>query len=150
MATNYSQGFYDIKNIDKYVGKTKPRFRSSWELQFMMWADNNPAVLKWASEPLRIPYRDPHTGKNTTYVPDFFIQYVDKSQKVHTEIIEIKPEKQQVYEKVGKNKVNQYYYVKNQAKWLAAGAYCRAQGMYFRILNENDLFHTGTKTKRKR
>ena len=58
-----------------------------------------------------------------------------------TELIEIKPSSQQILERVGKNKFNQIQFIKNQAKWAAAGAWCKQQGLRFRILNENDIFH---------
>ena len=143
MAMNFSKGSYTPKNPQKYVGVGKIIFRSSWENSFCTFCDTNPSILKWASEPMRVPYRDPLTGKQTVYVPDFFIQYVDKNNKIHTEIIEIKPQSQQILAKVGKNKNNQAMYIKNQAKWRAADIYCRRQGIVFRILNENDMFHNG-------
>ena len=126
---------------EKYVGTKMPTYRSSWELTFMRFCDTNPSILKWASEAIQIPYKDPLTGKSTVYVPDFFIQYVDKQGRMLTELIEIKPSSQQILERVGKNKFNQMQYVKNQAKWAAAGAWCKQQGLRFRILNENDIFH---------
>jgi hypothetical protein len=106
----------------------------------MNFCDTNLAVQKWASEAIQIPYKDPLTNRQTVYVPDFFIQYVDKFNKVSTELIEIKPSSQQILERVGKNKYNQAQYVKNQAKWAAAGLWCKQQGIRFRILNENDIF----------
>ena len=126
---------------EKYVGTKMPTYRSSWELTFMRFCDTNPSILKWASEAIQIPYKDPLTGKSTVYVPDFFIQYVDKQGRMLTELIEIKPSSQQILERVGKNKFNQMQYVKNQAKWAAAGAWCKQQGLRFRILYENDIFH---------
>lgn len=138
-----SHGIYQPKNKEKYIGTKTICWRSSWELQFMSWADNNPNIIKWASEPMRIPYRDPLTNKNTTYVPDFLIQYLDKSGKINTEIIEIKPQKHTLLEKVGKNKTNQLHYVKNMAKWQAATAFCKQQGIRFRVITEAELFHNG-------
>ena len=143
MANSWAKDFYQIKNMDKYVGKGKPIYRSSWEFNFMRWCDTHPGVLKWASEPMRIPYRNPVTGKNTTYVPDFFVQYVDKNNKVHTEIMEIKPQKHFLAEKAGKNKYNQAQVIINSAKWQAASAFCKSQGMTFRVLSETELFHNG-------
>lgn len=127
----------------KYVGTKVPTYRSSWEFSFMRFCDTNNSVQKWASEAIQIPYKDPLTGRNTIYVPDFFIQYVDKNAKMHVELIEIKPASQTILERVGKNKYNQAQFVKNQAKWAAATFWCRQQGIKFRILNENDLFHQG-------
>ena len=129
-----------MKHPEKYVGTHTPMYRSSWEWSFMNFCDNNKAIQKWASEAVQIPYRDPLTGRQTVYVPDFFIQYVDKNNRVLTELIEIKPASQTILERVGKNKYNQAQYVKNQAKWTAANAWCKQQGIKFRILNENDIF----------
>jgi hypothetical protein len=145
MGTKYASGQYHPKNPDKYVGNHTPKYRSSWELNFMMMCDTNPSILKWASESIRVPYVDPFTGKHTTYVPDFFMQYVDKKNIIHSEIVEIKPAKHAILESVGKNKLNKYNYIKNQAKWAACQAFCKANGLTFRILTENELFHTGKK-----
>lgn len=143
MANKWAQGIYQVKNADKYVGKGSVKYRSNWEFQFMRWCDTHPGVLKWASESIRIPYRHPITGKNTSYVPDFFVQYVDKNNKVHTEVIEIKPQKHQLMEKAGRSKYNQAQVIINQAKWQACTAFCKSNGMVFRVLNENDLFVNG-------
>jgi len=147
MALKFSQGVYKVKNLDKYVGSKAPTYRSGWELTFMTFCDNNPSIQQWASEPVKIPYRDPLTGKNTIYVPDFLITYVDKNLKKHVEMIEIKPANQTLIEKVGKSAYNQSQYVKNIAKWEAANAWCRNQGIKFRIINETDIFHQGGKKK---
>jgi hypothetical protein len=113
----------------------------------MQFCDNNPSIQEWASEPLQIPYRDPLTGKQTVYVPDFLIVYLDKNMRKHVEIVEIKPANQMLREKVGKNSYNQAQYVKNMAKWEAAAAFCRNKNIKFRVINEHDIFHTGTKRK---
>jgi hypothetical protein len=139
----WAQGNYDIINPAKYVGKGTPRYRSGWELSFMRFCDTNVSVQKWASEAVQIPYRDPLTGRNTVYVPDFFIQYADKNNRMNIELIEIKPASQTILERVGKNKYNQAQFIKNQAKWAAAQAYCGQAGMNFRILTEHDMFHMG-------
>jgi len=140
MASKFARGRFTMRHPEKYVGTKTPTYRSSWEFTFMNFCDNNPSVQKWASEAIQIPYRDPLTNKNTVYVPDFFIQYVDKRGTVLTELIEIKPSTQTILERVGKNKYNQAQYVKNQAKWAAASVWCKQQGIKFRILNENDIF----------
>ena len=91
MARNYASGKFQLRNAEKYIGKGSPTYRSGWEFAFMQFCDNNPAVLQWASESIHIPYRNPFTNKNTIYVPDFLIIYVDKDQQKHAEVIEIKP-----------------------------------------------------------
>lgn len=141
--SRFARGKYTIANPEKYVGKKAPVYRSSWEFHFMKFCDSHPSVQKWASEAISIPYRCPITGKQTIYVPDFFVQYVDKTGKMFVEIIEVKPRNQTVLEKVGKNRNNQIEYARNVAKWRAAQAWCRAQGIKFRVVNEQDIFHNG-------
>jgi len=143
----FAQGRFDMKNTDKYVGKKQPLARSSWEFVFMRMLDEHQGVQSWASESIQIPYRDPLTGKYTIYVPDFFIVYVDKNGKKHAEVVEVKPESQTILEKVGKSRYNQEQYVKNMAKWEAATAWCKQQGVTFRIINEGDIFHQGGKRR---
>jgi hypothetical protein len=143
MASKFARGKFQMSQPDKYVGTKVPTYRSSWELSFMKFCDTNISVQKWASEAVQIPYRDPLTGRQTVYVPDFFIQYVDKLGKMHVELIEIKPASQTILERVGKNKYNQAQFVKNQAKWASANLWCKQQGIKFRVVNENDLFHNG-------
>jgi hypothetical protein len=140
-----ARGIYKVKNPEKYVGGKDPTYRSSWEYTFMLFCDNNPAIQQWASEPLQIPYRDPLTGKQTVYVPDFLIVYTDAKRKKHVEMVEIKPANQMLKEKVGKNPYNQAQFVKNQVKWAAAGAWCKNKGIQFRVINEHDIFHNGKK-----
>lgn len=140
MGRKFASGKFNMKNPEKYVGLKMPTYRSSWEFSFMNFCDTNPSVQKWASEAVQIPYRDPLTNRQTVYVPDFFIQYLDKQGRILTELIEIKPASQTILERVGKNKYNQAQYVKNQAKWAAANAWCRQQGIKFRVLNENDIY----------
>jgi|TARA_R110002050_G_scaffold2160_5_gene13169 hypothetical protein len=136
----WAQGLYQPKHVDKYIGKKTPRYRSSWEWAFMNFCDNNPSVMQWASESIQIPYRHPLTGKNTIYVPDFFIVYNGKGQKRIAELIEIKPNNQAKLENVGKNIQNQASYIVNKAKWEAAGKWCKHKGIRFRILTESDIF----------
>lgn len=141
----FAQGRFEMKNPDKYVGKKTPLARSSWEFVFMRMLDENPGVINWASESIQIPYQDPLTGRYTIYVPDFFMVYADKSGKKHAEVIEVKPASQTFREQVGKSKYNQEQYVKNLAKWEAATAWCKQQGLAFRVVNEGDIFHQGAK-----
>lgn len=143
----FAQGRFEMKNPAKYVGKKTPLARSSWEFVFMRMLDEHPGVEKWASESIQIPYRDPLTGRSTIYVPDFFIVYMDKDKKRHAEVVEVKPESQTKLEAVGKSRYNQEQYVKNMAKWEAANAWCKQQGVRFRIVNEGDIFHQGGKRR---
>ena len=143
--TKFAQGRFEMKNPSKYVGTRTPLARSSWEFVFMRMLDEHQGVEKWASESIQIPYRDPLTGKYTIYVPDFFITYVDKNGAKHAEVVEVKPASQTLLENVGKSVYNQQQYVKNMAKWEAATKWCKQQGIKFRVVNEEHIFHQGSK-----
>ena len=120
MSLKFAQGVYKVKNPEKYVGLGSPRYRSSWEISVMKMCDENPAIVQWASESVKIPYRDPLTGKQTVYVPDFLVVFVDNKNKKRAELWEVKPVNQTLAEKVGKNKYNQAQFVKNQVKCAEA------------------------------
>ena len=139
----YANGLYQISNADKYVGKKVPHFRSSWEHSFMRFCDENPAVLQWASEAIHIPYKNPFTNKNTIYIPDFMIMYMNKNNEKFGELIEIKPSKQTTLEAAGRSMRDQAAAVLNAYKWQAAQAWCSQNGLRFRVLTENDIFHQG-------
>ena len=147
MPRRFAQGRFALKNPSKYLGTKDPLYRSSWEFAFMKFCDESPSIAKWASEAVRIPYRNPLTGRYTIYVPDFFINYVDKGGQTHAEIVEIKPQNQSLKEKVGKNLNNQASYILNRAKWEAATVWCRQKGLRFRVINETDIFHQGSKRR---
>lgn len=140
----WAQGKYEVQNPAKYVGTKEPTYRSSWEFAFMQFADSNPNVLHWASEAIQIPYRNPFTGKNTIYVPDFFVVYMDKDGQKHAEVIEIKPSSQTVME-AARSKQDKAAVALNHYKWAAARAFCSRQGLTFRIVNEQHIFHQGKK-----
>lgn len=143
--SRFAQGKFTLKNPDKYVGNKSPTYRSGWEFTFMKFCDEHPSVSQWASEAIRIPYKNPLTGKSTIYVPDFFIVYGDKTGKQRVELIEVKPSNQAYREKLGRSRVNQAHYVINQAKWTAARAWCKQKSIFFRIITEGDMFHQGRK-----
>jgi len=141
----FSSGVFTPKNPQKYIGKGKIQWRSSWELVFMQFLDNNDNILHWASESIRIPYKHPLTGKPSTYVPDFFVVYKNKTGKTLAEIVEIKPKKQSVIESKVASAKNKMVVAVNHAKWAACSAYCKAQGLTFRVITEDDLFYNGRK-----
>jgi len=135
----YAQGKYTVKNPEKYIGKRSPTYRSSWEFTFMSFCDNNPAILNWASEAISIPYFNPVKGRQTIYVPDFLVVYVDANQKQHTEIVEIKPSTEVTMESARSYR-DKLMVAMNMAKWAAADSFCRAQNMKFRVITEHDIF----------
>jgi len=110
----------------------------------MQFCDNNPSILQWASEAVHINYKNPLTGKNTIYVPDFLITYQDASGNQKAEVVEVKPKKETTLEGA-RNIRDQAAAVLNMAKWQAAQAWCKAHGLTFRVVTEDQIFHQGKK-----
>ncbi len=138
----FANGKYQLTNPSKYAGTKAPTYRSGWEHTFMRFCDNNSSVINWASEPVQIPYRNPLSGKQTIYVPDFLIMYQDKKGKKRAELIEIKPKSQTlVNEKT--NQRDKLSIAINHAKWEAAAKWCKLKGLRFRVVTEDDIYHTG-------
>lgn len=134
-----SQGNFQMNHPEKYIGGNPPVYRSSWEKDFMHTCDENPAIMQWAAEPFSIPYRCPLTGSKKNYWPDFLLSYVQKNGQMVHELIEIKPIKESLIEKATsrRDKAN---LLMNQAKWAAAQAFCKQNGLKFTILTEQQLY----------
>jgi len=145
MAANYAQGAYTVINPEKYIGTGIPKYRSGWELTFMRFCDNHPGVISWGSEVVRIPYKNPFTGKDTFYVPDFLVTYQRNGVKV-AELIEVKPKAQAVME-LARSTQEKMAVVLNMVKWQAARLWCKKMGATFRILTEDDLYRNTNPTK---
>ena len=140
----FAQGVYTVKNAGKYVGRGEPRYRSSWENVFMNFCDTNENVMQWASEPVRISYRHPLTGRMTTYVPDFIVTYRGPNNTTRAELIEIKPKSQSIIEDRQSQRDHAVVAI-NYAKWAAAQAWCKQNGLTFRVITESDIFRNGRK-----
>ena len=139
---NFRQGPYTVKNVAKYVGKGTPKYRSGWELTFMMFLDSNDNVLQWASESVRIPYRNPLTGKQSIYIPDFLVTYRGRNNTTIAELIEIKPKKQSLLESKASDR-DRAIVALNYAKWDQATLWCKKNGLTFRVINEDQIYHQG-------
>ena len=141
--TNYKQGFFYPRNLDKFVGKeNKAIYRSGLELEYFRILDKNPNVLKWGSEEVVVPYF--FENKWHKYYVDLFVVFkFGESTKKY--FIELKPYSQTVEPKVSKRKkqMSMLYeakqWAKNQAKWKAATDYAKKNGWEFHILTEKDL-----------
>jgi len=140
MAKSY-RGLYRPTNPKKYVGNTQQIvYRSLLERRFMRYCDLNTDILYWASEELAVRYYSPLDKKYHRYFPDFIVKTINNDKYM----IEIKPSRQAVKPKPPKKKTKSYMresfeYIKNQAKWQAAKAYCEDKGMEFKIITEKDL-----------
>jgi len=140
------KGYFTPRHPEKYQGNlNKIVYRSSWELSFMHFLDNNESIEKWGSEIIAIPYRKPTTGRVHKYYPDFWIKYKNKDGKMIQEVIEVKPEKETKQPTtVGKNRKTQLYesltWSINKAKWKSARLFCDKYGMKWRIITERQMF----------
>ncbi len=131
MALKFQQGYYIPINPEKYKGDKKIFLRSSWERKCAELFDTNPNFLSWSSEPVKIPYQNPFTGKYT---------YVDATGKQITEIIEVKPEKETFLEKA-KNDKSKMSFALNMCKWTAAKEFAERNNIGFRIMTEHNIFN---------
>ena len=138
----YTQGIFIPRNKEKFLG-SKAIYRSSLELRFMKFCDNNQNVVKWGSENVVIPYLNPLDGKIHRYFVDNFVQ-IKEGEKIKRYLVEIKPSKQLLppttkYRKKSNLIYEQTMYITNQAKWQAAREWCNKKGLEFIILTEKHL-----------
>lgn len=147
---NTAKDYFTPTNPQKYSGKLPIIYRSSWELSVMMFYDKHPYVLEWKSETVQIPYRNPFTGKQTVYIPDFIVMFYDPAtgRKV-IEMVEVKPLKetpgyQAFSQRTGKalkqSKYDQAAQALNKVKWMVAQQYCAVRGWKFRVVTEQTLY----------
>lgn len=140
-----NKGFFRPKNKGKYIGDpSNIIYRSHWEFVLMSFLDKHEDVIKWGSEELAIPYKDPIDGRYHRYFPDFIVKKKDKNGKIETVVIEVKPHAQ-TKEPMRKKTITKRYleevrtWGKNSAKWTAAEKYCKERGWKFEIFTEHDL-----------
>ena len=135
------KGYFKPQNPEKYTGEYPIIYRSSWEHEFMVYCDNHPDVVEWASEPHPIPYKDPtREKKQSLYVPDFLVTIIDKNKNTRTKLIEIKPMAEALTEHA-RTKKDAVVKMKNDAKWAAAQAWAMRRGIEFQVMHEGDMFH---------
>jgi len=161
------QGYYQVQNPKKYIGENGlVIYRSSWEHSFCRWCDFSPSIIRWSSEPIRIPYYDrvskleeckkqgldPNNPKNWTvkyYNTDFWIE-VDKGDNVTQKMfIEIKPSyklKKPIPPNINaslkeKRKFNNLAkeYLINEAKYAAMNAWAEKSNAKFYVFTEDTL-----------
>jgi hypothetical protein len=141
----YLQGKYKVRNVAKYNGDaSNVIYRSSWELKFLVWCDNNPNVVSFSSEEIIIPYKSPVDGKFHRYFVDFMVKIKTKDNTTKTYLVEVKPKRQTQPPEIKKRITKQYInevttWGVNQSKWKAAIDYCLDRGWEFKILTEQDL-----------
>ena len=139
-SKKYRQGVYALKHPEKYVGDpTTVYFRSNLERRYFKHFDENPDIIKWASEEIAIPYTHPIDKR----IHRYFVDVTITTRAGRTFMIEIKPDSQTVPPK-GSPKSKRYarelieYHI-NDAKWTAARKFCRDRNMEFQILTEKNI-----------
>ena len=141
----FKKGLYRPKNKGKYVGRSTPEYRSSWELHFFQWCDRNPNVLEWASEAVIIPYNSPLDNKVHRYFVDNVLILREGNKNVKY-LVEIKPLKQTMPPNASRRKKRetllheQATYEVNKVKWDTANKWANNNGYKFIILTEKELF----------
>lgn len=145
--SKYHQGIYTPRHPEKYLGSSgNIIYRSKWELMFLRWADETPAVLRYSSEECVIPYISPIDGKYHKYYIDFFISVLQTNGMIKNFLVEVKPYSQTIPPVLKKKRITESYqealrtYAVNQAKWEAARSVCQKRGWDFIIITEKQLF----------
>ncbi len=165
------KGIYEIKNQMKYIGNpSECLYRSSWELRFMIYCDNDPTIKKWGSETNEIKYYTQRPNGDIEchrYFPDFYVVKIDPKNPEFEQqyYYEIKPHNQIwpdfiTFDENGNREINPpsdkknlkafenfiyavKEYEKNLAKWKAAKEWCEKRYMIFKLLDEIDLEKLG-------
>ena len=139
------QGTFTPLNIEKYVGDSKPKFKSKLELKMMTFCDKSPLVLKWSYERLSIPYTDrSRNNSRHNYYIDCKVTMKTKTGK-KTFLIEVKSKKETIAPIKSARKKPETYrkelqtWVRNNCKWEAASRVARTRGWEFKILTEEQL-----------
>lgn len=142
---DFKKGLYRPKHVHKYIGRSTPEYRSSWELYFFQWCDRNPNVLEWAAEAVVVPYTSPIDNKIHRYYVDNILVLKEGNKNVKY-LVEIKPHKQTMPPVFSRRKKRetliheQVTYEVNKVKWEAAKCWALKNGYKFIILTEKELF----------
>ena len=160
-----------LKNKEKYIGDPLLIiYRSSWELSFSKWCDFSPSIIKWSSEPIRVPYYDrvsklkdckkygldPNNPANWIvkyYNTDFWVEIKKSDTEIERWYVEIKPKNKLIRpEKIPENaplalqkKYNKQAreFLINEAKFAAMEEFARKNGAKFYVFTEVHLAKFG-------
>lgn len=105
------------------------KYRSGWEAKYMVWLDENPHVVSYEYESVRISYISNYkTGKTRLYTPDFLVVW-DDGKRI---LVEIKPNK----------KLDQ---LTIRRKADAAKTWCSEHDAIYEFITEDTLKELGCK-----
>ena len=131
----YKQGVIDPNGLRKYASGCKNEpviYRSGLELQFIQYCENNPSILRWASEPIKIPYYSRLDKKNCNYYPDYILE----NNKGNRVIVEVKPYNQTIKPDMTDTVWLKEQWIKNLDKWAAAKKFAEDNNMKFILVTE--------------
>ena len=141
---DYKSGIYRPINCQKF-GAVKCQYRSSWEHDFLRWADYNDKITKVLYEKIIVPYICKTDGKMHRYYVDCAIE-MKEGKETKKWLVEIKPFRQTIPPKESKKKkpvtiiTEKLNWVKNQSKWDSAKKYCRKMGYRWCIITEKGIY----------
>ena len=140
----------DVRIFKKYIGTGPIIYRSSWEYKFILYCEENNNIVKWSSEPVKIPYIDIHDKKKKNYYPDFYMKLSNGKEY----IIEIKPKnflKKPNPPKIQNKRLVESYiksikmYRMNLSKWKSAKEWANNRGWIFKLITEDFFSSTDNK-----
>lgn len=140
----YHQGFFvptrpaKCINIMEMPEPTAIVYRSGWEKTFFEKCDSTDSILRWGSEIVKILYKNPIKNKMSFYVPDVYIEYLDKSKKLRKMLIEIKPMNQTKLREAS-NGYDRLQFAINTMKWASCIEFCKKRGIEFKVIGANEL-----------
>ena len=165
------QGYFTITNKEKYIGEARLAiYRSGWEWSFMKWCDFSPSIVKWSSEPIKVPYYNtvanldeckklglnPNNPKNwavKNYNVDFWIAIKKPDDTLEKWFIEIKPGNKLIKPsppkagcllKEEKRFVAQAKeWLVNEQKWKAMNEFAKKNNAKFYVFTEKELTRFG-------
>lgn len=133
----YKQGYINPSSCNKLIKGINNDiiiYRSSYELKFITWLENNNQVKQWGSECICIPYTY-IDNKIHHYYPDYFVEFVDGTKMV----VEVKPLSQTRPPISEANQWGKQAYIKNMCKWRATKEFCESKGYKFKIITEKTI-----------
>ena len=142
----YKQGFYEVQNKDKYLGKKDPRYLSSYELEVFKFCDRSPSVTSWGAEVVIVPYYSTVKQRKARYIVDVYVEYIDKENVKHKLLVEIKPTKDLKKPEMTHRKKKETFiqesltWQTNKEKWTSAYKYAEERGWKFCIWTEREIF----------
>ncbi len=152
----YKQGLFIPKNSEKVIKKNSQGglfYRSGLEHKMCIYLDENPNIIKWNSELIKIPYIK-NAWNNTlvemnqtehVYYPDFYYELKKNDGSITKIVAEVKP-----YTETQPPKLNPNYtakqlknfeyslkeYAKNLDKWKYCIEWCKNKGIEFHIITD--------------